>query len=314
MKYKLSTLLQLKSIKGQILPAFLIIMAIGITITLSLISRTTTDIRTTTTTEQSSRAYNAAEAGVEDALKKLESGDIVPGGGSGSTAGQTSYTYTVTNVGSSNKAFVAPEPLAADSILQVWLANYQTLSPVYNNPRIKIYWGNPGTNVAAATSPAVEVSLVYRNKSTGVFGTQKWYYRPTGSSIPSGFNPSTEVSTTPLTINEDDNNLAAKQSFAFSISEGGNSGINLSKINYTNNDPILLRIRMLYNSDAGHVLAVVPYDASSQLPIQGHQIESTGVAPSGATRRIKVFRSFPSPASLFDYALFDGSKNRPLKK
>lgn len=309
----------LASQSGQILVGFLLVMVLGITLTLSLISQTTLDTRTTTTTEQSSRAYNAAEAGVEEALKKVESGEIIPSDIPVSTSetplGDVTYKYSVANVGSSNKAFVFPKPLLSDDTAQVWLAHPDTLAPVYTSSRIKVLWGNLASPINA-TTPALEIVLTYKDPS-GTFKDQRWYYRPSGTTIPTGFNPASEVSTATQTILGENNNLNTNQQFAFSVNEGGSSGLNLGKIgSLSTNTPILLRFRLLYNNDASHILGVAPIDssASSFLPPQGYQVESTGSSNIGATRKIIVFRSFPFPSSIFDFGLFSGSTQKALKK
>jgi len=56
---------------GQILIIFLLVLVVGLAIALSIASRTVTDIRQTTTSDESNRAYFAAEAGVERALKQI---------------------------------------------------------------------------------------------------------------------------------------------------------------------------------------------------------------------------------------------------
>src|SRR4030065_2004501 len=61
----------LKSSRGQILIIFLLILVVAAAIVLSVASRTVTEIRTTTTSDESNRAYFAAEAGVEEAIKRL---------------------------------------------------------------------------------------------------------------------------------------------------------------------------------------------------------------------------------------------------
>src|SRR3989344_1951173 len=62
----------LKSSKGQAVILYLLILIIGMTIVLTVASRVITDIRITTTTDESNRAYFAAEAGVEEALRRLQ--------------------------------------------------------------------------------------------------------------------------------------------------------------------------------------------------------------------------------------------------
>lgn len=64
--------------------------------------------------------------------------------------------------------------------------------------------------------------------------------------------------------------------------------------------PILLRIRALYNSDFSIPVGVA---ASIALPSQGTIIESTGNV-SSVTRKIVAIRQVPSLPSLFDYVLF----------
>lgn len=307
---------------GQILVGFLLIMAVGITLTLSLSSRTTTDLRSTSTTEQSTRAYNAAEAGLEDALKKIENSQVsissVPITGAGSF-GDNNYNFSAVKVGSGTKAFVYPTSVSADEAIQVWLADNETLSQLYTSDNLKIMWGNLGTAPNTSTAPGIELDLVYRNRTTGQFGIQNWYYLPTGSlNTPVGFNPSSEVIVSPITIPSINNNLGTDVSFAFSVTEGSSNGINLGKIDYAQNYPVLLRIRLLYNSDKAHVVAVMPTASAtlpvSSLPDQGFMVESLGTSNSGASRKIQVFKSFANMSNIFDYGLFSGSTKKALKK
>src|SRR3990167_5301279 len=55
--------------RGQIILILVLITVVGLTIALSLVSRTISDIRITSQIEQSSKAFSAAEAGVETALR-----------------------------------------------------------------------------------------------------------------------------------------------------------------------------------------------------------------------------------------------------
>src|SRR3989338_9342906 len=85
---------QLKSPKGQILILFLLVLVVGLAIVLSVASRSITDIRTTTTSDESNRAYFAAEAGIEEALKRLET----PAGFSDATLNFTNVNQTTAKV------------------------------------------------------------------------------------------------------------------------------------------------------------------------------------------------------------------------
>src|SRR3990167_1701920 len=63
---------------GQVLVIFLLVLVIGLALVLSIASRTVTDIRQTTTSDESNRAYFAAESGIEDALKKIKGDPSFP--------------------------------------------------------------------------------------------------------------------------------------------------------------------------------------------------------------------------------------------
>src|SRR5574338_1604790 len=65
---------------GQVLVIFLLVLVIGLALVLSIASRTVTDIRQTTTSDESNRAYFAAESGIEDTLKNLQTDSTYAGG------------------------------------------------------------------------------------------------------------------------------------------------------------------------------------------------------------------------------------------
>ncbi|MFH0863897.1 MAG: PilX N-terminal domain-containing pilus assembly protein, partial [Candidatus Gottesmanbacteria bacterium] len=54
---------------GQILLIVLLVMVVGLTMGLSLATRSATDVKISSQLEHSSRAFAAAEAGIEAALK-----------------------------------------------------------------------------------------------------------------------------------------------------------------------------------------------------------------------------------------------------
>ena len=59
-----------KSQSGQIILIVLLIMVVLLTIGLALVVRSVTDIRISTETKESTRAFSAAEAGIEEALRQ----------------------------------------------------------------------------------------------------------------------------------------------------------------------------------------------------------------------------------------------------
>src|SRR3989338_5751978 len=111
--------------EGQIVLILVLITVVGLTIGLSLISRTITDIRISSQIEQSSRAFSAAEAGIETALRgNVEigpTGTVSLEGASAnysvSTVGGTdaNYNLSLTEVGNSQTVWLV-EHNADDSI------------------------------------------------------------------------------------------------------------------------------------------------------------------------------------------------------
>ncbi|MGB9585898.1 MAG: hypothetical protein ACPL7A_00585, partial [Anaerolineales bacterium] len=59
----------MKKNSGQALLIILLVMAVGLTIGLAVISRSVTDIRISRQEEESARMFSVAEAGIEEALK-----------------------------------------------------------------------------------------------------------------------------------------------------------------------------------------------------------------------------------------------------
>lgn len=59
--------------RGQMILVILLVMAVGLTIGLSVASRSITDVNFSTKIEDSSRAFSAAESGIEEALRDRKS-------------------------------------------------------------------------------------------------------------------------------------------------------------------------------------------------------------------------------------------------
>lgn len=62
---------------GQALLIVLLVLSVALTAGLSLVARTTTDVSISKKETESNKAFEAAEAGIEEALKRLEGGNII---------------------------------------------------------------------------------------------------------------------------------------------------------------------------------------------------------------------------------------------
>ena len=77
----------------------------------------------------------------------------------------------------------------------------------------------------------------------------------------------------------------------------------------TSGDPIIARVRFLYNSSPLGVSVT-----GKALPQQGQKIVSTGETPSGVSRKLEVNRFYPTLPAIFDYVLYNGSSSNALTK
>jgi len=138
------------SASGQALLIILLIMAVGLTIGLSITSRSITDIKISELSEESARAFSAAEAGIEEVLLVKESREF--------TFPETGAKYVATPADfGAGTEFAFPSLTNTNQVQTLWLANYDDLTPAYTNDKLRVVWGNPGEE------PALEVSVYYND-------------------------------------------------------------------------------------------------------------------------------------------------------
>lgn len=268
--------------KGQVVLILILVMTVALAIGVSVIQRSLSDVSTSSKVEQSSRAFAAAEAGIEKAIQTGTSlGSLDLGNNSEISGVQTD------NVPAANQALEYP-PMSKEEIAHVWLANPSDLSPAYTAGTLGIYWGNDGNT----DHPAIEVTVIY--DASGVYKSKKYYLDRypndpgrnnefdsalTCSAIPA---ISTSLSPTPKTF------YCMKNIPVDAANLPG-----LSKL-------IMVRARLLYASNS-HSFAVKPITGS--LPVQARLFTSTG--RSGNTQRtVQVLRLDRVVPFYFDYAIF----------
>lgn len=290
---------------GQMILILILVMTVALGIGLSVIQKSLVDISTASKVEQSSRAFSAAEAGVEKALH-------------GNTGGQT-FTDTSSGfqnvsdsglipcvpgqypcaqgVGSRQLALEYP-PLAKEDVVQVWLADpgaglpaCASLSVCYSQPTLDIYWGNSATDMAA-----IELTLVYYDGAT--FQSRKWYLDWTSRSSSNGFDA--------VLCGGNYSPPGSSTSYQCYKRLGDSTGVNNGSLP---SGLMLMRARLLYNTTSQPlaVQATGTCGIGCSLPPQARQIISTGV--SGQTQRtVKLFQMNKVVPQLFDYALFSAGE------
>lgn len=267
---------------GQVALIALLVLTIATTVGLSLIARTTTDVSITRNIEESTRAFSAAEAGVEEALKSgvATAGTIDP------TLG-VSYSVTIASVnGSVGNPFIFPTKTLSENTETVWLVNHADAGtiqevPTYTAGTIDVCWSSE------STPPALMVSVLYKKASDGSYQVAKSAYDPNSSRAAA-------------------NNFSAPTALTGGCGSGTNttykSTIRFSdfvpSVNPAADTLIALRIRPIYS---GALIAIAP---AQDLPFQGNRIQSVGETGSGVNRKIVVYQQYWAPESIFDYAVY----------
>lgn len=280
----------MKNEHGQVILVLILVMTVALAIGISVVQRSLSDISTSTKVEESSRAFSAAEAGIERGLKEgsvpkfnLENNSsaevtdqgllpCVPGSSPSCPPGQ-------------QDALEFPA-LAREDVAQVWLADRNSSSnppaEFYKPPTgtLDVYWGNSTTDRAA-----LGLTLIYYEG--GLYKTKKWYLDQQDAVRNNNFEK------------------VACSSYAI----GSNNYQCQKTITVLPSGLMLLRVRLLYNANSQPfaVQAVGNCGPDCSIPSQSKILVSTGT--SGVTqRKVKLFQTYKVVPLYFDYALFSIDK------
>lgn len=259
----------------------LLVLTVATTIALSLIGRATLDLSMTNQLEESARAFDAAEAGVESALQSGTPATNV------ALANGVTYSVNVNQIGGTTGVYQVARKTTAGSTETLWLVNHDTAgalveTPFYTSPTLDVCWDN-----AAA---ALSVGVLYKDNA----GNYKMARVATDSNAASHANnfsaPTLSSNGCGLT-----GNLSYRINFgALGIANGGTDTL------------LALRIRPEY---ADTTIAVD--GGGIGVPKQGNQIESIGTTGTGVSRKVVVYQQYRSAASMFDYVIYSQSSLAP---
>jgi len=287
--------------KGQALVLVLLSLAVVLTLVLFVLSRSVTDVAVSSRAEEAVRAFSAAEAGVEKSL--------IVGLSSGLTdIGNAKFTANVSSFAEGSSAFTYPISLSSGETASLWFVSHDADGNIvcgggkcFTGHMLKICWGKPGTASGTATTPAVELSVIYA-ATPGDYSTLR---------IARGvFDP----------------NTGRQASNAFSSPDGGTcvvdgenfefqKTVDLATIStpvppgsYTAENGLqLAHVRIFYNTDTSHKVGFdVSQAGNSLLPSQGLLVDSSGEAGE-STRRLSVFQGWPEAPSVFEYSVYSST-------
>ncbi|OGG16751.1 hypothetical protein A3D78_01490 [Candidatus Gottesmanbacteria bacterium RIFCSPHIGHO2_02_FULL_39_14] len=272
--------------RGQIVLILVLITVVGLTIGLSLISRTITDIRISSQIEQSSRAFSAAEAGIETALR----GNIAVGPTGTVSLEGASANFAVQTLGGTSDNYNLPLTEAGNS-QTVWLIEHSDDNTINEsgesyptNSIIEICFGSK-SEVTEEKAPAILVSLYY--KEAAEYKVAKKAFDPY-EARDNGFDHADELG--PYCGNF----LYRKKIIAHQDGDSGTVDFDIQP----SSTLLLMRIQPLYEATA------ITVDPERELPIQGKIISSIGQTSTGVARKIQVYQSYPVLPGLLDFTFF----------
>jgi len=282
---------------GQALLLILLSMAVVLTVVLSILSRSITDVAVSSREEEALRAFSAAEAGVEKAL--IVGSDIGP-----TQIGDASFNAQVTGTATGGREFANPVGIISGESVIFWFIAHDEAGnyvcdvdyPCFTGSKYKICWGKEGTASDNATTPAVEISTFYA-ATPGDYSTVR-IARDTAD---------------PNAVRRSSNNFSAPDAGTCTTA-GKNfqfqktvdlAALGVPAVSYnTQNGLQFARVRILYNSSLTHEAGIsANFPGNTLLPAQGLNIVSSG-ASGESNRKIEVFQGYGEPPPIFDTAIF----------
>lgn len=146
--------------RGQMLLVVVLTMIVALTVGLSVVSRTITGLKISKQNEESQRAFQAAEAGIERAIQSGNSSTNIP------LDNNAKYTTSILSNLTSGADFLlnGGEAVTQDTGVDLWLSDYPTYANQYGGT-VTLFW-NPDTKTScspgngAKTAAALEVSVI----------------------------------------------------------------------------------------------------------------------------------------------------------
>ncbi len=280
--------------KGQVILVLLLVMSVGLAIGLSIIQRSLTDISTANKIEFSSRAFSAAEAGIERALNGDSGGVIFEENNSSATILNNSSLPLP-------KSALEYPPVGKEEIAHFWLANPNDLNKYYDADQLEIYWGSypRSEDEVSLDKPAIELTLIY--ESSGAYLNKKYFIDPVSTRNNGFLQPSDSSFQT--------GSGCSGYLIATSFGENRNfyCKVILRGLKTLGNKLVLIRTRLVYTpvSQPVAVMPVVvePCSAACSLPPQAKLITSVGRAGE-VQRTVQLFQVEKVVPFYFDYAVF----------
>ncbi len=304
---------------GQALLIVLLVMAVTLTVVLSTVSRSVSEVTITGIEENALRAFSAAEAGVEQSLIDQTVGTFGPTAVD-ATDPSVSYTRVVSEPPETTGRFEYPKELLSGETATFWLVSHEANAgrltcaggvPCFSGAaspadQLRFCWGNGATeDSVVARRPAIEVMFYYDdigNPPSAIASPNNFQnvkvarvaYDLNAASHNNGFNSSVTVGACQI----------GNRTFTYQSDLAIPASLNACKA--VRGCMLMAKVRTYYNTAAIPVGMITT--SGNTLAAQGFRIESTGVAAENtsdeATRKVSVFQVYPELPDVFDAAVF----------
>jgi Tfp pilus assembly protein PilX len=291
--------------RGQALLMVLLSVGVVLTIALSVVARSITDVSTSTKDEESLRAFSAAEAGVEETLNTpVQALPVTPSATPVAVGtGNSTYTANLVSFPVNPREYLYPVELSSGDSATVWLSSHASdnsltcagSSPCFTGGTMDVCWGKTGVNLTA--QPAIVLSVLYEDPTSG---NQLKYVYGAYDADPSQSNRNhfTQSGVTTNTNNGSCTIEGTALANRISIDLQADFGIPATAVSGKHLKSITALI--LYNG-APTLFGVT--NLTSNLPDQGKRVDSTGVS-GASSRKVEVYSLYPEVPSMFQSALY----------
>ncbi len=303
--------------KGQVVIILLLLILVALSIGLAITQRSISNVSTSSQNEQSSRAFSAAEAGIQRALQLCTPGQNCSPPQVSLTNQSTAVISVSPPLPLTGQTLEYP-PISKEEVAQFWLADPNTPapalpSPFYKSNKFDLYFGNPNS---VTDKPALEVTVISYCASAGGtlcpfannYSSVSYYVdsdittatRAVAGASGNGFTPVNCDNPTIQTVNltdQQDSQFYCKVTIPC-------SGCPQFTSDYTTNYPVLVRIRPLYISGK-HKIAIKPDPLVTNpgLPPQASIYTSQGNYAQ-SLKTVKVFRVIKVLPFFMDFSVF----------
>ncbi|MBU2591912.1 hypothetical protein KKD61_00430, partial [Patescibacteria group bacterium] len=243
---------------GQVALIILTVMATALTLGLSMSERVLTDLRISEQNQESTRAFSAAEAGVEEALRVIREGGVTSDIDISDLAddlGVDEVTIDSTTIGGTDQ-FSFSQSFQSGEIALIWLRNHDANGDFdeasgYDDASVDLCWENEAA-----------LEAVYFYRSGGSYGVRRFTFDPVadrrdfsgGAGTGNHFSPPTGA---------------------------GCAGMNLSgTVDLSAETPLFLVVKPFYQETRIGVLGLSP------LPVQGYEVTSAGSITQNTQEKI----------------------------